>query len=196
MDRTTAVQQLKDVYRILSSDMDAAVAHRGASPSPFADRTLVRTFFSLVEGLTFQLRQVTLSTLEPHHGRLTTAELSLLREERYFLNKKGETESGENYQRVLPNLLFTIRCYPKNHGASFTPDISHHGWHAMQHAVAVRNQITHPKSVADLTLTAQDLQHLVDASKWWTKTIFAMLDACDEADNYWSANLRDKTDAG
>jgi len=196
MNRAEAVQQLKDVYRVLSTDMDSVMAYVTANPTPFAHRTLIRTYFSLVEGLAFQLRQVTLATLEPHPDRLTAAELSLLREERYSLNKKGEPEASENFQRVLPNLLFTIRCYLKNHGASFEPDVSHHGWQALQHTVAVRNRVTHPKSVSDLTLTEEDLRRLIAASVWWKKTIFEMFDACQEADSYWKSRLDETSDAG
>jgi hypothetical protein len=196
MQRADAVENLKDVYRILSADMESAIAYSAAHSTPFAHRTIVRTFFSLVEGLAFQLRQVTVASLEPYPDRLTTAELALLREERYFLNNKGEPEAGENFQRFLPNILFTLRCYGKNHGASFAPDTSNHGWQAMQHAVGVRNRITHPKSVADLTLTEHDQMRLIDASKWWKKTLFEMFDECDKADAQWTAKLAQAGNAG
>lgn len=195
MDRTAAVEQLKDVYRILSADMDAAMAYTAAHSSPFSHRTVVRTFFSLVEGLAFQLRQVTVASLEPHPGRLTVAELALLREERYSLNNKGETEASENFQRILPNLLFTIRCYGKNHGASFEPDTSHHGWQALQRAVTIRNRITHPKSISDLTIGVEDQQSLIDASAWWKKTLFDMFNACDQADAHWQAKINESAPA-
>jgi hypothetical protein len=113
----------------------------------------------------------------------------LLREERYGLDKKGEPEASDNFQSVVPNLLFTIRCYLKSHGASFTPDISHRGWEALQCAVGVRNRITHPKSIADLVLTDEDLQKLVEASQWWKRTVLGMLEACQEADSFWKARL-------
>lgn len=196
MQRADAVEQLKSVYGILSADMDAAVAYSDKHSSPFAHRTVVRTLFSLIEGLAFQLRQVTVASLEPHSGSLTTAELTLLREERYFLNNKGEPETGENFQRFLPNLLFTIRSYGKNHGATFQADTSARGWQAMQHAVNIRNRITHPKSIADLTLSEQDQRHLIDASAWWKKTLFEMFDACDKADAEWIAKSPGGSNAG
>ena len=182
MNRAVTVEQLHAVYRILSADMDAVVAYGKANSTAFAHRTLVRTFFSLVEGLAFQLRQVTLATLEPYVGRLSVAEIALLREERYTLNSKGQTEAMENFQRALPNMLFTLRTYVRNHGASFAPDVSHRGWQAMQRAVAIRNRITHPKSVEDLSLSDEDQQLLVDASLWWKRTLMDMFDACDLAD--------------
>lgn len=187
MQRADAVEQLKSVYRILSADMDAAVAYSANHSNPFAHRTVVRTLFSLIEGLAFQMRQVTVASLTPHAGSLTVGELVLLREERYNLNAKGEPEASENFQKFLPNLLFTIRSYGKIHGATFQADTSANGWNAMRHAVRLRNRITHPKSVADLTLSDRDQMYLIDAAAWWKKTLFEMFDACDRADAKWIA---------
>lgn len=182
MNRASAVAQLKDVYRVLSADLDAAVAYGKANPSAFAHRTLVRSFFALVEGLTFQLRQVTLATLESVPGQLSIAEAALLREVRYRLNSSGEPEESDEFQKMLPTLLFTVRTYVRNHGAQFTPDLSNHGWGALKKAVALRNRITHPKSLADLEIGEQDQKDMVEASIWWKATVLAMLDACDKAD--------------
>ena len=181
MSRAAAVDQLKDVYGILSADMDAVMVYGTTHPTPFTHRTVVRTFFSMVEGLAFQMRQVTLATLEPY-GRLSVAEIALLREERYSLNSKGEPQTKESFQPALSSLLFTLRNYVKNHGASFTPNVSHHGWQAMQRSVDIRNRVTHPRSVADLSLSEEDQKKLVDASHWWKRTLMAMFDACDRAD--------------
>ena len=181
MSRAAAVNQLKEVYGILSADMDAVMVYGTAHPTPFAHRTVVRTFFSMVEGLAFQMRQVALATLEPY-GRLSVAEIALLREERYSLNPKGEPQTKESFQPALSSLLFTLRTYAKNHGASFTPDVSHHGWQAVQRSVDIRNRVTHPKSVADLALSEEDQKKLVDASHWWKRTLMEMFDACDRAD--------------
>jgi hypothetical protein len=181
MSRAAAVDQLKDVYGILSADMDAVMAYGSTNSTPFFHRTVVRTFFSMVEGLAFQMRQVTLATLEPY-GRLSVEEVALLREERYSLNTKGEPQTKESFQPVLSSLLFSLRTYVKNHGASFAPDVSHHGWQAMQRSVEIRNRVTHPKSVADLSLSEEDQKKLVDASHWWKRTLMEMFDACDRAD--------------
>ena len=188
MTRFEAVNQLKDVYRILSGDLDEIVAYGKANPSAFAHRTLIRTHFALIEGLAFQMRQVTLASLEGR-GLLIPPEVALLKEERYYLNKKGEPESNDNFQKALPNLLFSIRCYVKNHGAAFTPDLESPGWEAMKQLVQIRNQITHPKSTADLHLTDRQLQYVVDGAAWWKSTMLAMFTACDEADQYWKSKL-------
>lgn len=80
MNRAEAVSQLKDVWAILSSDLDAAIQYGRITNTPYAQRAMVRTWFALVEGLSYQLRQVTLATLQ-NTDFLSTSEIALLKEE-------------------------------------------------------------------------------------------------------------------
>lgn len=188
MDRAEAVAQLKNVYSILVSDLDEALAYGQSNNSAFAHRTLVRTHFALIEGLSYQLRQVTIASLEGTEV-LTRGEIALLRAECYSLDKKGHPKTRDEFQSFLPNLLFSIRCYLKNHAASYEPDIGHHGWEAMRMATEIRNRITHPKSPACLTLSNDDLRYFTEAAAWWKETILKMFAACAEADEYWQKQL-------
>lgn len=181
MDRAEAVKELGDVFTILNGDLDTALAHAIKQDDQYARRTLYRTYFAFVEGLAFQLRQVTLASLA-ETGVLTTAELALLREERFQLDSKGLPEPRENFQSFLPNLLFSIRCYVKNHGAEFVPDTGHAGWEAMQRAVRIRDRLTHPRSLDGLVVSDDDKETLIKASDWWKATLVTMFRACDKAD--------------
>ncbi|MDO6387499.1 MULTISPECIES: hypothetical protein [unclassified Uliginosibacterium] len=188
MNRQETVEQLKRVWAVLASDLDEALAYGRQNSSAFAHRTLVRTHFAMIEGLSYQLRQVTLTSLEGT-DLVTPIEIALLREERYFLNGKGHPEPKEDFQTFLPSLLFSIRSYLKNHGATYEPDTSHHGWEALRKAVDIRNRLMHPKSEACLHLSETDLKIFTEAAAWWKKTILGMFSACDEADDYWRSQL-------
>jgi len=188
MKRSQAIEQLKAVYKVLAEDLNEIVAYGKKSPSPFAHRTLVRTHFALMEGLAFQLRQVTLASLQ-RKGVLSPEEILLLKEERPALKKNGKVESIDSHQRPLPNLLFSIRCYVKNHGATYEPDTSNSGWAAMREFVQIRNRVTHPKSTEDLDLDDKQLQYVADAASWWKATMLGMFRACEEADRFWRARL-------
>jgi hypothetical protein len=188
MNRQEAVDQLKRVWAVVVSDLEEALAYGRQNPSAFAHRTLVRTHFAMIEALTYQLRQITLASLEGT-SQLSPIEIALLREERYFLNGKGHPKRREDFQPFLPNLLFSIRCYLKNHGANFEPDTAHHGWEALRKAVDIRNRLMHPKSEACLSLCEDDLKIFSEAAAWWKKTILGMFSACEEADTYWRSEL-------
>jgi hypothetical protein len=184
MNRAEAIDELKSVFKILNNDLDDALALGKKSPTQFAHRTLFRTYFAYVEGLAFQLRRVTLASLQDT-PLITEGELALLREERYQLNHRGQPEPRENFQQFLPNLLFSIRCYVKNHGADYQPDIGHHGWECIKKAVTVRDRLTHPKSADGLEVTEADNQVFAEAAAWWKRTLLEMFAACGEADEFY-----------
>jgi hypothetical protein len=183
MNRAAAVDELKKVSVVLASDLEEALALGRENPSQFAHRTLFRTYFSYVEGLAFMLRQVTLASLQ-ETDFLSQGELALLKEERFQLNHRGQPEARENFQQTLPNLLFSIRCYVKNHGSTYQPDIGHHGWECMKRAVAVRDRITHPKSSEGLEITDADAEIFTEGAAWWKRTLLEMFAACGEADEF------------
>lgn len=181
MDRATAISELKLVYRTLSSDLDAAQGGVYQNDNQFSRRTLYRTYFAFVEGLAFQLRQVTVASLADTDV-LSAAELSLLREKKFQLNNKGEPEARDNFQAFLPNLLFCMRCYVKNHGATYQPNVDLSGWEAMKKATAIRDKLMHPKSADGLEVTSDDVLTLGVANDWWNRTLLEMFAVCGEAD--------------
>jgi len=190
MNRADAVAQLKQTWAILNADLDAAVEYGRLDNTPYAQRALVRAFFAAVEGLSYQMRQVTLASLAGTEF-VTEQEVQLLREVRHSLNDKGQPKQGPSFLPFPESLLFSLSIYAKNHGAKFEVDRSQHGWNALRQTTQVRNSVTHPKAPESLTLTDADLQALMDASRWWQATLLSLLKACDEADEYWRANLGD-----
>ena len=183
MNRAVAVNELKRVFVVLVNDLEKSLALGRKDPTQFSHRTLIRTYFAYLEGLAFQLRQVTLASLQGT-DLLSPGELALLKEERFHLDHRGQPETKENFQQVLPNLLFSIRCYVKNHGATYQPDISNHGWECVKKAVEVRDRLTHPKSAEGLEVTDADLPVFNKGAAWWKKTLIEMFAACGEADEF------------
>lgn len=188
MKRAEAVVQLKAVWAILNSDLDAALAHGRQANTSYAQRALVRAHFALVEALSYQLRQISIASLEGTNF-LTSVELALLKEERYSVDEKGRPKTTEQYLTFPQSLLFSIRCYVKNHGAEFQPDLSGSGWNAMRKATEIRNRVTHPKSAESLELSDDDLRNFVAAAAWWKATMLAMFAACEEAGDFWRKQL-------
>lgn len=189
MTRAEAVAQLKDVWKTLNADLDAALAYGRQADTAYAARALVRAHFALVEGLSYQLRQVTIATLEGT-ALLTPTELTLLREERHVVDDSGHPKTSEQFLPFPQSLLFSIRCYAKNHGADFQADTKGGGWAAMRKATAIRNRVTHPKSAESLVLSDDDRKVFVDAAAWWKLSMVKMFEACNEADGFWSTQLR------
>jgi hypothetical protein len=53
----------------------------------------------------------------------------------------------------------------------------------MRKSAAVRDRLMHPKSLAGLEVSDEDVENLEKAAEWWNKTVVAMLTACGEADD-------------
>nr|WP_290695070.1 hypothetical protein [Halomonas sp. UBA3074] len=182
MNRELVVRELQAVFKVLSEDIEGIRLYGQEHPTDLAHRTLLRTHFSFIEGMAYQLRQVALYSASEHLGFFSPEELAILKEEKYGLNKKGEIEVQGNFQKLRPAILFSIRCYCKIHGAEFEPDTSRHGWDAIGKYQVIRNQLAHPKSTADLKITDEKLKCSQDAAEWFKGTLLAMFHACDEAD--------------
>lgn len=181
MGRAEAVDELKRMYALLDEDVKQAREATLRNPSEFNKRTLVRTCAALVEGLAYQMRQVTLETLR-NTSLLTSGDIAILRDNRYQLTVKGDVEERDNFQPTLSMLLFTLRVYAKNHGAVFIPNTSDNGWHCLRKAFQLRDRLMHPKSIQDLSITDDAGAEFTAGTKWWDDSIGQLLAACDAAD--------------
>jgi hypothetical protein len=181
MNRAEAVDQLKRVYTILNADLKAAQSATLRDPTEFNKRTLVRTCAALVEGLAYQLRQVTLASLK-NTQLLTLGDRATLTEVKYQLSAQGTVQERDNFQSTLPQLLFSLRIYAKNHGADFDPNTSDNGWNCLRKAFALRDRLMHPKSLADLEVTDGDGEEFAAGVQWWDSQILQLFAACEAAD--------------
>lgn len=193
MNRAKAVNELKAVFKLLQDDVTRVVEYGEVNSTPYAHRMFIRAEFALLEGLLYQMRRVTLASLA-ETDLLRPEEVTLLSEVRFSLDEKGRIKEKEQFENFLPSMLFTLRMYAKNHGAKFEATTGEAGWDAMQKAVRIRHRVTHPKSVACLDLSEQDMAVVFLASHWWERTVLNLFQACSEADSSRPARL--ETGAG
>ena len=191
VNRSEAVTELQNTWRVLDADLDSAAVAENADESQYAKRALVRAFFAQVEGLSYQLRQVTIASLRDT-GQLSPAEVQLLREVRESIDDRGNVREVTSYLSFPDSVLFSMKIYVKNHGAKFDIDKNHPGWSAFKQATQTRHRVTHPKNAASLEIADSDVRNLETASSWWQEQLLAMFAACHEADTYWSEKLAKK----
>ena len=181
MNRADAVEELKQVYSVLNADFVYAREAAIQNPTEFHKRTLVRTCFALIEGLAYQLRHVTLATLQDTDF-LSEGELAVLKETMHRLNQSGDIEDRDNFQTTLPMMLFTLRVYAKNHGACFEPKTSDNGWSCLKKAVKIRDRLMHPKSLQDLSITDDEGAIFSAGVSWWDHAMWDLFQVCEAAD--------------
>ena len=175
---------LQETYLILDKDLACAREQWAQSDTPYARRTLIRTSSALMEGLVNQMGNFVLESIDHGVGFLfSSAELSILKEETYSLNKKGEVEDRANFQRFLPRLLHTTHCYMRLFDEEFNANTGVFGWECMQSLIETRNRLMHPKDAEDLNVTDKDFERAKKAFEWFNAEFSSIFEKTTEKYN-------------
>lgn len=76
---------------------------------------------------------------------------------------------------ALPAMLrFTI-AQAETIAPDLAVDFGGKDWQRFKDAIAIRNRITHPKSIADLTISDLDLHKVGDGLRWMLQTVETVL---------------------
>ena len=155
--------------RLLARDVSRSFESFHKSPQDgFWRRLVVTNVVTYLEACTFGFKRLALHQTEIFEVEISPAELALLKEEQHALNSKGEAESQEKpVQRFVPNLRFALNCFAKSHGLAFHLDISEV---PLKELEDLRNRVTHPKKVSDLTITDEDIKKAEKVSQWFLDT--------------------------
>jgi hypothetical protein len=157
--------RLGEIMRILVSDTDRAGGLLSTENSPYARRTYVRTFFAMVEGLTFQMKQVALERESQGFISFLLREHEQLREETSFV-------------RPLDNIRLSFECFARAHGSHFRPDYANHRWDCLRKAIGIRNGVTHPKMLSDLDVSDANLRLFREGIIWYRDNLAEVLRHC------------------
>jgi len=140
-------------------------------------RSFTRTFFALVEGVSFTLRQLTLALHERGQLRLSVGEQALLSEKRYFWDK-GKVGSADAFNKALDNLQIALTLFPRAFGVEFQLTTGDHRYGSFRQALRLRDAITHPKNGQDLQLSNESIKQLYEALAWFPAEVQRMQRLC------------------
>lgn len=143
----------KALIEVLSNDLIAAGQELNQPDLQLRRRTLFRAFFAQVEGETSLRKEFALLQHAERQTVFSEPELAMLREEQYVLANNGEVRVQPKFLRLTDNLRFSFKAFAKAFGSSFELEVSGSGWDAFQRSIIVRNRITHPKTLTDLTVS-------------------------------------------
>jgi len=153
---------------LLIEDVIAARNRLATVDSQTARRDVVRASHAAIEGYVWEMRQHVASDLARLEALTPTADLAL-REISYNVTTDGKIVEQP---RGLP-LPIAIRL-AVSQAMLISPEIqvdfSEAGWSYLRQAVIVRNRITHPKLISDLTITKSDLNAVASGLFWVVAT--------------------------
>ncbi|HTG45039.1 MAG TPA: hypothetical protein VK633_10965, partial [Verrucomicrobiae bacterium] len=136
---------------------------------PVSQKSLVRCFFAYVEGSLFRFR-LTVTTL---HGmgvqKLSVDELAALEERpSVAVNARGEFVTGS--PKWIPSkasIRLCVNLVERLTGAQVKFDDRSAEYNSFMRAFVIRDQLTHPKTVSDVTLNDEKLDDVVRAMDWF-----------------------------
>ena len=142
---------------VLIGDVKAARQSLKRSESDYARRTYVRTVFAAIEGYITIIRGRAMLAHAPGRKSLTVADFAILREETYII-ENGKSATKPRFNSIGQTFQFSIMVFQK---AWMLPEKVHtdcNGFRAFKAAVLVRNRITHPRQLSEMTVSKKEIE--------------------------------------
>jgi hypothetical protein len=161
-----------ELFNVLTDDFIVANDALGAEfQSQFWRRTLVRTSFATIEGLINSLNQTIMETFNSGFIELTGKEIEELTEQ-------VRTRKGDLRPKFLPLgnkvscsfAIFTRRLG----GFDYSIDTTTAEWKRFESAIQVRNQLMHPRMLAEMNLGDDQISLVIDSTSWFLDTYTAL----------------------
>jgi len=138
------------------------------------ENAYVRTFFSTVEGFMYAFRQEAMASKD-FEVIFDLAEQAKLKE-RKFDKIRQVIKKDKNNLKFKESVKFSCKCLAKSRGVE-PKDLGFFGvgWDNFLAANSVRDQLTHPKKIEDLTLDVKTLESVVKAKVWFKEQVLQKL---------------------
>jgi hypothetical protein len=171
MDAGQELTALHKFLYVVTDDVKIAVENVENDPSQFHRRTLIRTIFTAVEGLTHLIKQQALGWIQSEPDLYIPPEIAMLREETYGLDSKGDVHIQSKFLRTDENFRFAMKMYMRGCSASGELEVGDSGWSFFKQSLSVRHRITHPKQAEDLDISDSELEIAKNAFRWFMSTM-------------------------
>jgi hypothetical protein len=168
-DKLISIEQ-EELLAQLQQDLQQAFQNVTGNDR-FWCRTLVRAIFSYLEAHSFVIRSATLKLLKPDESDLESiAKIALLADTAFQPSRTGKLEEvDEPKTRFINQFAFTLRTYAEVGGVE-AEDIDKffgdNAFNQLQRAKKVRDRLTHPKQLSDITVTPAEVLDVTNAFNW------------------------------
>lgn len=144
------------------------------SKSNESNRTYLRSFFSMVEGITYRIRQILLARHQLNNIILKPEQIIVLSEISIELKDNGNIKTRQKFYDLRSMMLFTYKTYCELYKKldiykRFLSDIR---FNDFNESIKMRNRITHPKSGRDVFINGNDILIVMSAGEWFHNFTF------------------------
>jgi hypothetical protein len=137
-------------------------------------RDFVRTAFAAIEGWLWNYKQEVQSAIGTVR-EFSAFEEAALSETSYLITDTGKLRAQTRFTPIATMFRFVTRTAEEQYGATLV-DFETSDWKNFNDAIAIRNRITHPKSIPDLTLSERDIAAVKNALLWLFDVVVATME--------------------
>jgi hypothetical protein len=154
----------KEVDTLVKESSRAASGHISSVPA-VERRVIVRSAFAFIEATVYSLKNIVAKSprMTLHHK-----DLMMTSEFTYDLSESGEIKKRRAKLRLAPNVRYAFKLFKQHFGVSYELDVGGQEWQFFLKSIKVRDRITHPKQLSDLSISDNELIEVFVVTDWFT----------------------------
>ncbi len=176
------------IHIVVAEDLRIAASLTDKTEEQFARRTILRTVFTVIDGLCWYLKTEALNLAENQGIRFSHNELKVLTEETETTDKNGKARRQRHFASPIENVRVSMAAFAKVRGCELPVDIRKIP-SAYSDCLAIRHRVTHPKSAAALRISDVEFSGLTGLLNW----LLAVSDWITEQDVQYIERVRQAT---
>lgn len=162
----------------LLTDALIAIGRRGEADAR-TRREILRTVFASCEGLAWVFRSH-VADVARMLDELNDDEAFALSEVQYTAVDNGKVVQQPRFLSVTASVRLTAKIAERLNGG-YSPDFGGTHYEAFRRFVAIRNRLTHPKSINDMAVTEDELHRSIASFFWLLDLVLNGMDAANAA---------------
>jgi len=158
----------KDIhaFEVLIKDVTSSLNDLRRADEQYLRRSTIRTIGAAIEGLTFHLKNIALNQATSFPELYSDLEIAALKEQTYSINDNGAIQIRAMLIPLKTSIKLIVKIVDKNTKSLHEKSFNNKGWDALIANIEVRNRITHPKKIEDLTITKKEIDQAIRAFNW------------------------------
>jgi hypothetical protein len=154
--RKKKLVEVNSFVKELAKDVNLAKKRMDDDPCDSNIREFVRTTYAAIEAQSWNIRMYLLDEIIDKK-KISTHEISALKEEVYVVTDKGEIKVQSRGYPLKVSLKLIINTF-RNHGILIETDYSSPEWSNIDDVSRIRNRITHPKNMSDIIVSKKEAE--------------------------------------
>ena len=175
MGQKKTLRQILEILPELVRDVEACEESlNDANDKQHLRRSYVRALFTMIEGTVHSIKELEFAELNSREkSHIPT--LVALKESVFEVDRRGKIQEGVKFVQIANNLRFAANIFDKTFDKQLDLGIGATKWENFKTSIKIRNRITHPKKVDDITISDDELLIIKQVNEWFNGIIKDMI---------------------